>query len=164
MVVCLLLGVVMLFRHTIRQFFGENLETPTAIDLAWRVPFHKTYEKKVLLELHYFNPRVPSEMIVEKLNELRSKKLGVHTVLLSGSTKIGTNTYIREIAKEDWGIQEIRLHSTDAINIYAFLNLIQSANSSLKRVLIWNSRWSAEILDRIRAVMPESGVLSLIDD
>jgi hypothetical protein len=56
------------------------------------------------------------------------------------------------------------LHSTDAINIYAFLNLIQSANSSLKRVLIWNSRWSAEILDRIRAVMPESGVLSLIDD
>lgn len=164
MLVCILLGSLMVFRHSIRYLFWEDLESPTSIDRAWRLPAEKQYNKKILLELHYFNPKLPTDMIREKLEELRGKELGIHTLLLSGSPKIGTNAYIREIAKENWGIQEIRLHSTEAINIYAFLNLIRSASTSLERVLIWSNQWNAATLGKIRSTLPKLGMLILMED
>ncbi len=121
MIVCMLIGIVMIFKHSIRYLFIEDLNAPTTIDLAWSVTEAKTYEKKTLLELQYFSPKIAKDTIVSKLTELKVKGLGIHTVLLSGSIKIGTNTYIRELAKIDWGIEEIRVHSTAAINLYAFL-------------------------------------------
>lgn len=164
MVVCILVGVLMVFRHSLRYLFEEDLSSPTSIDLAWRPLKEKKYDKKVILELHYFNPRSSKDVIREKLGGIRSKNMGIHTLLLSGSPKIGTNTYIREIAKESWGIQEIRLHSTEAINIYAFLNLIQSASPSLERVLIWNNRWNSENLNKIRNLLPKANALHLMEN
>jgi len=164
MVVCMLLGVLMVFRHSIRYLFGEDLDSPNPVDRAWRLPTEKQYHKKIVLELHYFNPKVPKDMILEKLKELREKDLGIHTVLLSGSSKIGTNAYIREIAKESWAIQEIRLHGTEAINIYAFINLIRSTSTSLKRILIWNNRWDVATLSKIRGNLPKLGELILMED
>ncbi|QOL19751.1 hypothetical protein [Candidatus Bodocaedibacter vickermanii] len=152
MIVCMVIGVLMAFKHSIKTLFIENLNTPTSVDLAWVVPDAKIYEARTLLELQYFSPKLAGDTIVSKLTELKAKGLGIHTVLLSGSIKIGTNTYIRELAKTDWGIEEIRVHSTAAINLYAFLNLIKSAHS-LKRVLIWNNGWDNESLDKIRKVM-----------
>lgn len=155
MIVCMVVGVLMVFKQTIRILFTEDLNTPTAIDLAWVVTEAKTHEKKMLLELQYFSPKIAEDTIVSKLTEFKLKGVGIHTVLLSGSIKIGTNTYIRELAKTDWGIEEIRLHSTDAINLYAFLNLIKSAHS-LKRILIWNNGWDKETLDKIRKALPDA--------
>lgn len=152
MIVCMVIGVLMAFKHSIKTLFIENLNTPTSVDLAWVVPDAKIYEARTLLELQYFSPKLAGDTIVSKLTELKAKGLGIHTVLLSGSIKIGTNTYIRELAKTDWGIEEIRVHSTAALNLYAFLNLIKSAHS-LKRVLIWNNGWDNESLDKIRKVM-----------
>lgn len=154
MIVCIVIGILMVFKHSIRTFFIEDLNTPTAIDLAWVVPEKKVYETKTLLELQYFSPKLAGDTIVSKLTELRAKGTGIHTVLLSGSVKLGTNTYIRELAKTDWGIEEIRVHSTAGINLYAFLNLIKSAHS-LKRVLIWNNSWDKESLAKILKVMPD---------
>ena len=154
MTVCIVIGILMVFKHSIKILFIEDLSVPTSVDLAWVVPESKTYEKKTLLELQYFSPKLAGDTIVSKLTELKAKGLGIHTVLLSGSAKIGTNAYIRELAKTDWGIEEIRVHSTAAINLYAFLNLIKSAHS-LKRVLIWNNGWDKESLDKIRKVIPD---------
>lgn len=154
MIVCIVIGVLMVFKHSFKYLFIEDLNTPTAIDIAWVEPEAKTYEKKILLELQYFTPKLAADTISEKLQELRSKEFGIHTLLLSGSIKIGANTYIRELAKTDWGIEEFRVHSTAAINLYAFLNLIKSAHS-LKRVLIWNNGWDKDALDKIRNIMPD---------
>lgn len=162
MTVCMLIGILMVFKHSIRTLFIEDLNTPTAIDLAWVVPDAKVYETKTLLELHFFSPKSAGDTIVSKLTELKAKGLGIHTVLLSGSIKLGTNTYIRELAKKDWGIEEIKVHSTAAINLYAFLNLIKSANS-LKRVLIWNNGWDKESLAKIQKVMRDPKGLLLRD-
>lgn len=154
MIICIVIGVLMVFKHSFKYLFIEDLNTPTAVDVAWVKPEAKTYQKKTVLELQYFTPKLAADTIPEKLSELRSKGFGIHTVLLSGSIKIGTNTYIREIAKTDWGIEEIRVHSTAAINLYAFLNLIKSTHS-LKRVLIWNNSWDKDALDKIRRVMSD---------
>ncbi len=155
MIICIVIGLLMVFKHSFKYLFMEDLNAPTSFDLGWVAPEAKVYEKKTLLELQYFTPKLAQDTISEKLQELKSKDLGVHTVLLSGSIKIGTNTYIRELAKTDWGIEEIRIHSTSAINLYAFLNLIKSAHS-LKRILIWNNGWDKNALDKIRKVMPDS--------
>lgn len=152
MIVCIVIGILMVFKHSIRYLFIEDLMVPTSVDLAWVSPDAKTYETKTLLELQYFSPKLADDTITAKLTELRAKGSGIHTVLLSGSMKIGANTYIRELAKTDWGIEEIRVHSTAAINLYAFLNLIKSAHS-LRRVLIWNNGWDKDSLEKIRKVM-----------
>jgi hypothetical protein len=156
MIACLLIGVLMLFRQSIRQLFSEDLTAPTSVDKAWQQPPPKVFERRILLELHYFNPRLPSNMMAEKIAELKQKNFGIHTIL-SGSPKIRTNAYMRALAQEDWGIEEIRLHSTTAINIYAFLNLIRSSRS-LKRVLIWNNTWDKEALKKITQIVGEDGL------
>jgi hypothetical protein len=153
MTICIVISILMFFKQSIRFLFTEDLKAPTSVDLAWVDPETEAYETKTLLELQYFSPKLAEDTIVSKLTELKVKGLGIHTVFLSGSIKIGSNTYIRELAKTDWGIEEIRVHSTDAINLYAFLNLIKSAHS-LKRVLIWNNGWDNDSLDKIRQAMP----------
>lgn len=160
---CLVIGTLMLFKGNIRQWFSENLNEPTAVDKAWRPPHPKSYDRKVILELHYFNTRRALELINDKTNELNKQNLGVKTLLISGSRKLPTNTYLRELAKQDWGIEEVRLHSTDTINIYAFLNLLKS-NSELKRVLIWNNGWDRGKLRLIEKLLPEPSGLKIIQE
>jgi hypothetical protein len=160
MMICMVIGLLMVFKHSIRYLFIEDLNIPTAVDLAWAIPEPKAYESKTLLELQYFTPKLAEDTIVSKLTELKVKGVGIHTVLLSGSIKIGTNTYIRELSKVDWGIEEIRLHSTAAINLYAFLNLIKSAHS-LKRVLIWGNSWDKNSLAKIQKAMPDPNGLMI---
>lgn len=152
----------MLFRQSIRYIFMENLDIPTAIDLSWKPELSATfYEHKVLLELHHFNPQLASNYIAEKIAELKINKTGIYTLILNGAPKIDTNTYIRELAKIDWGIEEIRVHNTAAINIYAFINLIKSS-AVLKRVLIRNNQWDKETLAKIQSVLKKETKLIII--
>lgn len=162
MAVCILIGIIMVFRQSIRNMFYEDSTVPGTADSAWVRPEPMEYERKVILELHYYTSRLASVVIAEKLAALKEKKLGIHTLLLSGSPKIDGNTYLRELAKTDWGIEEIRLHTTGIINIYAFLNLVQSS-SSLKRILIWNNTWDDKTLDLIRKAMKDPKGLKIMD-
>lgn len=161
MIVCVLIGILMVFRQSIRNLFIEDATVPAASDLAWVSPEPQEYERKVILELHYYNFRIASVVIAEKIAELKDKKLGIHTLLISGSNKIDTNTYVRELAKTDWGIEEIRLHTTGVLNVYAFLNLVQSS-SPLKRILIWNNTWDEVTLEMIRKAMPDPKGLKIM--
>lgn len=162
MIVCIFIGILMVFRQSIRNLFCEDPTVSTGIDSAWTRPAQQIYEQKTILELHYFNPRIASDVIAGKIAELKEKKLGIRTLLLSGSSRIDTNTYIRELAKIDWGIEEVRLHTTGTINTYAFLNLINSA-SSLKRILIWNNGWDEKTLNIIRSGMKNPFKLQIIN-
>jgi hypothetical protein len=161
MTVCVLIGVLMMFRQSIRNLFSEDPTAHAAIDSAWSRPEPQEYEHKTILELHYFNSRLASVVIAEKIAELKEKKLGIHTLLISGSNKIDTNTYIRELAKTDWGIEEIRLHTTGIINIYAFMNLVQSS-ASLQRIFIWNNSWDEQTLKMIRKTMKDPTGLKIM--
>ena len=161
MIVCVLIGILMVFRQSIRNLFVEDATVPAASDSAWVTPEPQDHERKVILELHYYNFRIASVVIAEKIAELKDKKLGIHTLLISGSNKIDTNTYIRELAKTDWGIEEIRLHTTGVLNVYAFLNLVQSS-SALKRILIWNNAWDEVTLEMIRNAMPDPNGLTIM--
>lgn len=161
MTVCVLIGILMVFRQSIRNLFVEDATVPSASDSAWVHPEPQEYERKVIVELHYYNFRVAAVVIAEKIAELKDKKLGIHTLLISGSNKIDTNTYIRELAKTDWGIEEIRLHTTGVLNVYAFLNLVQSS-LALKRILIWNNTWDEVTLEMIRKAMPDPKGLKIM--
>lgn len=160
MVVCVLLGVLMVFKSSIRQAFTEDLTVPAKIDKIWRRPVKQQYKQKILLNLHQMNPRAPLDMITEKLKGLKNNQLGISSLVLSGSFKLPTNLYIREIAKNDWGIEEVRLHGTESVNIHAFINLIRSAYV-LKQIIIFNNSWSNEDLIRIREVMSKKSHLEL---
>lgn len=162
MAICLGIGVLMAFKSSIRQWFSEDLTTPTAQDLTWTMPQVETYPQKVLLELQYFTPMRGHEMVQTKINELRASGFGIHTILLSGSAKIDTNTYLRVLAQRDWGIVEIRLHSTSAINTHAFMNLMKANYPTLERVLIWNNGWDDSTLNQLRALLPNPGGLALM--
>lgn len=162
MTICVLIGVVMAFRQTIRNFFSEDPTHQGESDIHWVQPEPHEYENKTILELHYYNPRLASVVIAEKIATLKEKKLGIHTLLISGSNKIDTNTYIRELAKTDWGIEEIRLHTTGVLNIYAFLNLVQSS-SAIKRVLIWNNTWDEQTLNKVRKLLKDPKGLKIMD-
>ena len=161
MSVCMLIGVFMIFRQSVRYVFMEDLNAPMAIDLAWVPPGKVAYEKKILFELHRFNPTSANDFIAEKIAELKVSNAGIHTVVLNGSPKIDTNTYIRALAKVDWGIEEIRVHNTVAINIYAFINLIKSC-ASLKRVVIRDNKWGEGALAKIRKVVLSGSELIII--
>ncbi|MCP5322548.1 MAG: hypothetical protein H6492_00860 [Candidatus Paracaedibacteraceae bacterium] len=150
----------MLFKSLIRQFFSEDLTVPSNVDKIWRVPSKQAYKQKILLNLHQVSPRSPVDMITEKLKDLKNNQMGISSLVLSGSSKLPTNLYIREIAKNDWGVEEIRLHGTESVNIYAFINLISSA-FFLRRVIIFNNGWSNQSLDKIRAVMSKESSLEL---
>jgi hypothetical protein len=161
MVVCVLIGVFMIFRQSIRYVFMEDLNTPTALEVAWVPPGKIAYEKKILLELHHFNPQSSKEFIAEKIIELKRNNTGIQTLVLNGSPKIDTNTYMRALATFDWGIEEIRVHNTAAINIYAFINLIKSC-ASLKRVVIRDNKWNEGGLAKIRKVILSGSELIII--
>lgn len=162
MICCVLIGFLMVFRQSIRYLFIEDLNTPTTVDLSWKPNLGDIpYEHKILLELHHFNPRLASNYIAEKITELKTNKMGIHTLVLNGTPKIDTNTYIRELSKIDWGIEEIRVHSTAAINTYAFINLIKSS-SALKRILIRNNHWDTETLAKIKSALKKETKLIII--
>lgn len=160
MVVCILLGVLMLFKSAIRQAFTEDLTVPSKIDKIWKMPAKQEYKQKVLLSLHQVNPRAPLDMVAEKLRDLKNNQQGIGTLVLSGSSKLPTNLYLREISKNDWGVEEVRLHGTESVNIHAFINLIRSAYV-LKQIIIFNNSWSNEDLVKIREVMPKESRLEL---
>jgi hypothetical protein len=161
--VCIIIGMLMLFKGSIRQLFSENLNEPSVEDTAWKKPKKNAYTIKTVLELHYFNTRRAVDLINEKISDLHKKKVGIKTLLISGSPKLPTNTYLRELAKQDWGIEEIRLHNTEAINIYALLNLIK-ANPEIQRILIWNNTWDRTKLRRIERLLPTPIGLELIQE
>lgn len=160
---CVFVGILMMFRSSIRLLLMENLKTPTPVDIAWSLPKVNFHQQKILLELHHSNPANPREMIIKKLSELREKGYGIQTLVLSGFPKIKTNTYIREISQEDWGIEEIRLHGTAGINVYAFINLVKSA-FCLKQIKIWNNSWDLGALEKIRSVHPIGTTLTIIEN
>lgn len=162
MVVCMLIGVFMIFRQSLRYVFMEDLNSPSDIELAWVAPVGDVwYKQKILLELQHFNSDLAKDTIKKKIAELNVNTTGIHTLVLSGSPKIDTNTYIRMLTNKDWGVEEIRLHTTSAINIYALVNLIKSS-SMLKRVLIWNNKWGEGALGKIRSVLSDKTKLILI--
>lgn len=161
MIVCVLIGIFMVFRQSVRYVFMEDLNAPSTLDLVWIAPVKSVYEKKIILELQHFNPRLAKDFINQKIAELKARNTGIQTLVLNGSPKIDTNTYIRALALSDWGIEEIRLHDTAAINVYAFINLIKSC-ASLKRVLIRNNKWDEGALARIKGTLKNSAQLMII--
>lgn len=161
MIVCVLIGIFMVFRQSFRYVFMEDLNAPSTLDLSWIAPVKSVYEKKSILELHHFNPLLAKDFINQKIAELKARNTGIQTLVLNGSPKIGTNTYIRALALSDWGIEEIRLHDTAAINVYAFINLIKSC-ASLKRVLIRNNKWDEGALAKIKGTLKNSTQLVII--
>lgn len=160
---CMIIGTLMLFKGSLRKAFSENLNIPTQADQLWTPPKKKQYQTKVILELHYFTPRRAYDLIKQKIDTLHQNNNGIYTLLLSGSPKLPTNIYLRELAKEDWGIEEIRLHNTESINIHAFLNLIK-ANSEIKRVLIWKNTWKQEKIIAIQKLLPSPTGLKLMQE
>jgi hypothetical protein len=162
MSVCILIGVFMAFRQSVRYVFMEDLKAPSAVDLAWTPPaMHAFYEQKTLLELHRVTPPSAEEFITEKIAELKANNTGIHTVVLTGSLKVDTNAYIRALATVDLGIEEIRVHNTAAINIYAFVNLIKSS-PSIKRILIRQNKWDEGALSKMRAELKNNTKLIVI--
>lgn len=159
-VLALMIGILMSLKQQIRQLFGEDLSSPNALDIEWKSPPKKEYTAKVLLPLHYYNPRQADDFLAPKLAELKQKNYGIHTLLLSGSPKVPTNAYIRNLSQENWGIEEIRLHGTTGVNFFALLNLLK-ANPSLKRVLIWENKWEKLDLKKIQQLLPAQNSLIL---
>ncbi len=161
MCVSVLIGILMMHKHQLRQIFNEDLKSPSEADIKWSPPLlEKPFKHKTLIALHQYNPPAPETFIFEKTSLLNKENKGIHTLILSGTPKVPTNAYLRILAQENWGIEEIRVHGTTCINIYALLNLIK-ANPDLKRILIWDNKWKLLELEKIKSILKESNTLTL---
>jgi hypothetical protein len=161
MFACLSIGIVLFFKADIRQYFSEDISSPSPQDLAWEPVLSRKFKQKINVGLHYFASMTAREFLSMKLGRLDGIKSGIGILVLAGSSKLPTNEYLRILARRDWGIEEIRLHGTDAVNPYAFINLIKS-NPSIKGVYIWGVKWKEEILEQIRKSLPKRAILELM--